>query len=227
MKVKKRWRYSFYICAIILMLTNTVFLFVNIHDWQIIVSESTILLSIIGCLFAFTAINIYSIFNTNIDTQKEEIIELKNKYELLYNKYESFYSIERRQLDITILIVRFQTTILAISSTEKMNSQFLEWLDMAKNQVNEFFRLFDDFRDLGVSKETFYSVYYELAIVVNNSIHLLDSQKTIISQDNFWKDHKLESTKRTAFNEIDIIRNNMKDFLNYDFENKKSFIEDA
>lgn len=220
MKVKKQWRYSFYICAIILMLTNTVFLFVNIYDWQIIVSESTILLSVIGCLFAFAAINIYSIFNTNVDTQKEEIVEIKDKYNSLLNKYESFYNIERRQLDIRIIIVRFQTTILAISSTEKMNSQFLEWLDMASNQVGSFVSLFKDLRHSGVSKDTFDSLYCELAIVVNNSIHLLDSQNTIISQDDFWEDHKFESTKQTALNEIGIIRNKMKDFLNYDFENE-------
>lgn len=226
MKEKKQWRYFFYICAIILMLTNTVFLFVNIHNWQVEVSESTILLSVIGCLFAFTAINIYSIFNTNVDTQKEEIVETKNKYESLLNLYESFYNIEKKQLDITILIMRFHTTILAVSSTEKMNSQFLEWLDKAKEQVTSFISLFNDFHD-NVSKEVFDSVYSELAIVVNNSIHLFESERIIVNKDDFWKDHKLESTKQTALNEIDIIKNNMKDFLNYDFENKKPFHEDA
>ena len=107
-----------------------------------------------------------------------------------------------------------------------MNSQFLEWLDMAKKQVSDFVCIFNDFHD-NVSTETFNSIYSELAIVVNNSIHLLDSKKIIISQDDFWKDHRFESTKQNALKDIDIIRNNMKDFLNYDFENKKSFIEDA
>lgn len=216
---KKNRRCLFWhICATILVLSNSVFLIWNINDLQINVDESTILLSVIGFLFAFAAINIYSIFNTRVDKEKEELNDL-------IDQYESLLENDKRQLDITIIIVRFQMTILAISSTEKMNAQFLEWLDMAKNQVDGFIRLFNDFHD-NVSKESFDSVYCELAIIVNNSIHLLESKRRTVSQNDFWKDHRLESTKQTAIKYLEDICNKMNDFLNWDFENKRSFVEE-
>lgn len=216
---KKNRRCFFgHICATILVLSNSVFLIWNINDLQINVDESTILLSVIGFLFAFAAINIYSIFNTRVDKEKEELNDL-------IDQYESLLENDKRQLDITIIIVRFQTTILAISSTEKMNAQFLEWLDMAKNQVDGFIRLFNDFHD-NVSKESFDSVYCELAIIVNNSTHLLESMRGTVSQNDFWKDRRLESTKQMAIKNLEDICNKMNDFLNWDFENKRSFVEE-
>ena len=215
------------ICLLLFVMVEML-LFVNIfniNDWQIEVSESSILLSIIGFLLTFAAVYIYSVFHTNVDEEKKRLDESCAIIDNLIKKYESLLENDKRQLDITIIIVRFQTTILAISSTEKMNAQFLEWLDMAKNQVDGFIRLFNDFHD-NVSKESFDSVYCELAIIVNNSTHLLESKRRTVSQNDFWKDHRLESTKQTAINYLEDICNKMNDFLNWDFENKRSFVEE-
>lgn len=54
-----------------LCITNIVFFIYNWGDLRLQINDTTnILLTIIGFLFAFAGINIYSIFNTNIETEK-------------------------------------------------------------------------------------------------------------------------------------------------------------
>ena len=53
---------------------NIVFLIANWGELHVNIDSATnILLTIIGFLFAFAGINIYSIFNTNIESEKKFI----------------------------------------------------------------------------------------------------------------------------------------------------------
>ena len=70
---------------VILCLSNAVFLLKHLLDFEIDVHDmGNVMLTIIGFLFAFAAINIYSIFNTNVDEEKGRIVQLTQEYELLF-----------------------------------------------------------------------------------------------------------------------------------------------
>lgn len=75
------WRYFFYFVATILCVTNIVFFICNWKDLVLDVSKESLMLTFIGFLFAFAGINIYSIFNTNIEAEKERLHELAEKYD--------------------------------------------------------------------------------------------------------------------------------------------------
>lgn len=67
----------------VLAICNIIFLIHNIkHDnLTIDINETSIILTIIGFFFTFTGMYVFSIFNTNVEREKREIRELKNKYE--------------------------------------------------------------------------------------------------------------------------------------------------
>lgn len=74
-------KYSFYISMSILAITNSLFFIVNWKNWEINISNEAILLSVVGFFFAFAGINIYSIFNTNIENEKKMLNDIIKKYD--------------------------------------------------------------------------------------------------------------------------------------------------
>ena len=76
----KRW-FFFQFFMVALCTINIIFFICNWGDLRLQINDTTnILLTIIGFLFAFAGINIYSIFNTNIETEKAKMIELQKEY---------------------------------------------------------------------------------------------------------------------------------------------------
>lgn len=80
-RIKTYIKYSFYISMSILAITNSLFFIANWKNWEINISNEAILLSVVGFFFAFAGINIYSIFNTNIETEKKILNDLIKKYD--------------------------------------------------------------------------------------------------------------------------------------------------
>lgn len=74
------FKYGFYITSFVLISVNTAFLIWNWNDLTIDVDANTIFLTFVGFLFAFAGINIYSIFNTNIENEKEALRQLELQY---------------------------------------------------------------------------------------------------------------------------------------------------
>ena len=74
-------KYSFYISMSILAITNSLCFIVNWKNWEINISNEAILLSVDGFFFAFAGINIYSIFNTNIENEKKMLNDIIKKYD--------------------------------------------------------------------------------------------------------------------------------------------------
>lgn len=217
MKVKKRWLYFYHFCVIILCLTNSVFLVVNFSDLKIDVHDtSNIMLTVIGFLFAFAAINIYSIFNTNVDKEKENIIDMTHKYEILLDE-------DRTKMGLTSEMVRLQMIIHSISATQEINSQFLEWIDMANNLASSFVSKLNKIHD-NYPKETFDFFYSEMTMVVRNGTYMIEEKLKDIDNDNFWKNHHA-SIKNTTVKDLSELVNVLQDFEKYDFENKKPYVD--
>lgn len=121
----KSW-FFFHFFMLALCVINILFFICNWADLRLQINDTTnILLTIIGFLFAFAGINIYSIFNTNIESEKAKMIELQNKYsmqmELTIHKMKFYDSIHQLQLYSQLI---FNLT--------KTNSQIFEWVDKVK-----------------------------------------------------------------------------------------------
>lgn len=119
--------FTYHFITISLCIVNIAFFICNWQDLTIsLENETNILLTIIGFLFAFAGINIYSIFNTNIEAEKARLEEMRYKYE--------------KAMDDSIKNMKFISDISKLQSYSQMtyslkknNSQLLEWL----NQISE------------------------------------------------------------------------------------------
>ena len=125
---KAFWKYTYYITMSILAVTNTVFLICNWSNLSLQFSNESLLLSVVGFFFAFAGINIYSIFNTNIDSEKSALQELQKKYD--------------GELRLSALMLRFPQELIMIwhtsqyiSSAKEMNGKSFDWLRDLKKRM--------------------------------------------------------------------------------------------
>lgn len=215
MKLDKRCINFFLICGGILCLTNMVFFFVHFNDLVIDVKDTgNIMLTIIGFLFAFAAINIYSIFNTNIDTEKDRINSLTEQYSGLLQE-------DRAQLRLAQNATRFQMYIHAIAAAETFNSQYLEWIQKATKLARGFVASLNTLHGK-VSKKDFDDFQWDVLSIVRDGKYLLEEKKKDLVKDSFWDGHrdKAEGPCREAF---DVLSKALQYFENYDFDNNRSF----
>lgn len=115
------WNYIYHMAMAILAITNVLFFIYNWKDISIEIDVTTIMLTFLGFLFAFAGINIYSIFNTNVESEKETLRELASKYE------DSLGILDRFMLNIKKLGVMQQLGLL-ITTSPNMTSQHYSWL---------------------------------------------------------------------------------------------------
>lgn len=245
---------------IILAVINSIFLIVNLitQDWVLRLDLYSVLLALLGLLFTFTAINIYSIFNTNVNTEKENLEKLKNDYEdTLQNKttifdeklgektsefdeklgekttefdnklreketiitklteeYKTTLEYDRKLLELTFDIERLRTTVHAIANTRQMNGQFLEWIDMAKNQIGLFL---EQFKQLYVSlpDDMFDSLLSMTLVVLKDSRYMIEKEKKIIEGIPFWKKTGTggRQTRESAIEDLEYILEKIDEFI--------------
>lgn len=115
------WNYIYHMAMAILAITNVIFFVYNWYNIKIVVDETTMMLAFVGFLFAFAGINIYSIFNTNVESEKETLRELASQYEDSLGILDSF------MLNIKKLGVMQQIGLL-ITTSPSMTSQHYSWL---------------------------------------------------------------------------------------------------
>lgn len=122
--------FAYHFFTVGLCITNIVFFVCNCNDLTISLSnETNILLTIIGFLFAFAGINIYSIFNTNIEAEKARLVEMKNQYA------ETMES-SLRSINFASDMSKLQLYAQMTYSLKTSNSQLLEWLDQISNTIS-------------------------------------------------------------------------------------------
>lgn len=120
------WNYMYHMAMAILAITNVIFFIYNWNNIKIVVDETTLMLTFLGFLFAFAGINIYSIFNTNVESEKETLRELASQYEDSLRILDSF------MLNIKKLGVLQQVGLL-ITTSPNMTSQHYSWLQKCTN----------------------------------------------------------------------------------------------
>lgn len=123
--------FCYHFLMVVLCCTNIIFFIRNWYDLTLCVNDITnILLTIIGFLFAFAGINIYSIFNTNIEAEKERLIEMREMYsQKMSNTLE--------QLEFSANLTKIQLYGQLIFTSQKNNSQILEWIQKSFDIIQE------------------------------------------------------------------------------------------
>lgn len=217
-RMKRRCKYFWIFCMVILCLSNAVFLLKHLLDFEIDVHDmGNVMLTIIGFLFAFAAINIYSIFNTNVDEEKGRIVQLTQEYELLLKK-------DRIQTGLTKDMVRFQMVVHSISATKKMNSQFMEWIKLATDMTQEFIQNLNIIHDT-MTKDTFDNFLSDVTMIIRDGRYHMDEKLLELDADSF-KGTTDKNVVGIAATDLQCLIKNLEDFENYDFDNKCLFSTD-
>ncbi len=169
---------------IILACTNTIFLVHNIDDFRINLSPDNMILTAVGFFFAFAGINIYSIFNTNIEEEKKRLTDLSESYEKTLNGYKENIDLYKNISEYSRRLIKFHQFSLLISSSKKFNSQiYSNWLPQFNNFLKEYHRflldlhsklgntdLFTEIRSdfTDICRGSFYSFSYFRKFIENN-----------------------------------------------------------
>lgn len=130
-----------------LCVTNIVFFIYHFSDLTININDTTnVLLTIIGFLFAFAGINIYSIFNTNIEAERRKLNDLNELY-----KAEISTSI--RTMDYSRKLVQFYQLGILITYSKKFNGQLFDWVIKEEKIIDDFKFYLKELYDEGNTKQ--------------------------------------------------------------------------
>lgn len=123
--------YGYQIVMLVLAVTNIVFFIYNITDLQIDIDTTAIFITFVGFLFAFAGINIYSIFNTNIEEEKKRLTDLSAIYEEEIANTTLLLDFSRKQ-------IKYHQLSIVICNSRKFNGQIQEWLSEMDGIISEF-----------------------------------------------------------------------------------------
>lgn len=154
--------YSFLIGAIILIVTNTYFLIYNLNNWEIHIDKEELFLTFVGFLFAFAGINIYSIFNTNIEEEKDRLNKLGDTYDLMILETNSLLDIRKNQIQLS------QYSLIICNSID-FNSQFFEYLRVYSNLLDDYDEKLNNLKK--ISNELYESNNNDNLIFLNGLYH--------------------------------------------------------
>ena len=216
---KRNLGYFYHFSVIILCMSNSVFLIYHIFDYDIYWDNTTnILLTIIGFLFAFAGINIYSIFNTNIVTEKEKLTDLSSKHKEQIAR-------SRFDMDSSLLLMNIVSTGIMVSTAKQFNSQYIEQLRGIKKMLSQLKSKLVKLDKKGESSsEQFKDLMGKLLDVVRNLRNQLNYHKemvTVHSRSSFFK-RISEENREMALAHIDSLLTEIKCIEDYCAENEFS-----
>lgn len=122
------WKYTYYISMTILAVVNTAFLICNWFDLTLQLNNESLLLSVVGFFFAFAGINIYSIFNTNIDSEKNALQDLQRKY-------DGELRLSSQMLQFPQELIMIWHTSQYIATAKVIQSKSFDWLTDLKKRM--------------------------------------------------------------------------------------------
>lgn len=110
-----------------LVIINFLFFLRHFNDYKFTpTDESTLLLTFVGFLFAFAGINIYSIFNTNLEAEKHSLQKLSEQY-------NEKLSESLKSVDFSKSLVRIHIVGNLIVGPDKADYRLLENIVTANN----------------------------------------------------------------------------------------------
>lgn len=195
---------------------NFAFFIVHWKELEFDFSKTSIYITFVGFLFAFAGINIYSIFNTNIEEEKKRLYNLNEKYK---------DEIQRTMclLDFSKKHVKYFQLSQMIASTTVFNSQLGEWLD-------EFDRLGKEFEEFlfelsQIDKEEFDSISPDFTDINRSVYYLFDSfQKKVIQNEVSFFTGVDDGLKKSFLDQLAETIKTVNDMQTRDFSEKE--IED-
>lgn len=175
--------YFFLIVLTLMAGVNIAFFIVNWQDLTITIDDTAIYITFVGFLFAFAGINIYSIFNTNIEEEKKRLYDLSEQYKT---------EIERTicLLDYSKKHIKYYQLSQMLAGALQFNAQLSDWLS--------------EFDELAKSSSEY---LYQLSLVDKDEYHEMSGDFTDINRsvhyllEDFYK--KITKADSTFFNEVD------------------------
>lgn len=128
-RVKEVLKYFFYFTMIILAIVNVTFFICHWADIELELNNESILLSVVGFFFAFAGINIYSIFNTNIEAEKEALRDLAERY-------DGELSMSSKMLQFPQELIMIWQTCQYLVTSQTFQSRAFDWISDLKGKLN-------------------------------------------------------------------------------------------
>lgn len=128
----KKIIWYFCVLSMFLVCCITIAIVLKNQDRLIIKSNETALfMSIIGVLFGFSAISIYSIFNATIEGEKRQLLSL-------HDDLSTEMQQNREQWNYSIRLIRYYQTCQMILDSQSFNAQVFEWVASLSDDINSF-----------------------------------------------------------------------------------------
>ena len=218
---KEILKYSFYFAMFVLGITNTVFLIYNWNDWTPQLNSESVLLSVVGFFFAFAGINLYSIFNTNIENEKEA---LRN----LAKRYDGELNLSSRMLQFPQEMIMIWNTCQYVATSSAIHRNSFSWLTELRSRLKSQRDFVQDLKDHYRTSqyERYRSDLTNLAMGVKSS---LQQHKERIEKDKtFFK--PLPSNEGNYMGQLNSLIKFVKELSEYEYEiepevNNKGFCE--
>ncbi len=201
-------KYGFYITMSVLAITNMIFFICGWKNLQIDISNEALLLSVVGFFFAFAGINIYSIFNTNIETEKSRLLELADKYD--------------NELQLSSSMLRFPQEIIMIFQSAQYLTSACTLQPNSYDLINEIrTRLTDQKEFIQGLKDSLKNRQYEhykadLTSLATGVEQILRQHKKNISYNGFFTEQKDQEDNYNS--KLDKLIEFVEDLKYYEYE---------
>ena len=208
---------AYQLFMVILCICNSIFLIYHIYDLKFTPTDTnTILLAVVGFFFAFAGINIYSIFNTNVDAEKERLNDI-------YLQYKKEIEMTTRDLEYAKKIIRYYQQSQLLTNSTTYNSQSIEYIFSLQIIIKEYKSFLLQLSENGLhheftdSKGEFIDVSRGILADIRNFKEL----KCNNVQSHFFR-NVLPVDKASFIQRIDKLINELQDLESYDFEHQQS-----
>lgn len=206
------WKNGFYITMTILAVTNIGFFIYNWSDMYLDISQEGILLSVVGFFFAFAGINIYSIFNTNIEAEKGRLLDLADKY-------DGELKMSSQMLQFPQDIVMTYQTVQYLVGCNEMSYKSIEWMSEIEGRLTSLREFIQGLKDK--SQMQHYDKYKRLLSEVATGISILLKQhQHYISYQNFFANMKSEEANYN--NRLENLVSFVEDLRYYEYEDAEN-----
>lgn len=129
-RVKEILKYMFYFATFILAVVNITFFICYWEDLTPQLNDESILLSVVGFFFAFAGINIYSIFNTNIESEKEALRDLAKQY-------DGELKMSSKMLQFPRELIMIWQTCQYLTTAKFIQHKSFDWIGELRSRMEE------------------------------------------------------------------------------------------
>lgn len=172
-------KYSFFIIMTCLAIINIAFFICNWYDLELQLSQESLMLTVVGFFFAFAGINIYSIFNTNIEFEKQSLRDLESRY-------EERLKLSEKELQFPRELIRTYHTAQYLVSAQSLNINSYDWIRTIKHNLVEMRDFVTKFKENG-NEDKFEMYRTDLKDLSQGILVLLRNHEVVVGREAFFK----------------------------------------